>query len=513
MNSSKFRFTLDLHSIQSQYSIPVMVGDTGVTLLISITDGGIPYVITDGCLAKLSIKRPTGTYIEEFCEIKNNAIIEYPFSQNENTCAVEGIHHCDVTLYSPDGEKVGGPRFTMVVSEKVVRSDEVVLSDDDYTVVNAMIAKEAARQHSEELRTDAEERRNIAEAERVAAEKQRVEAENNRVKGELPIGGVHFENLGNDVVLSLYRGEYGASMARFNDRRLTNIEKGYSDDFFVTDDTNTLLKKVPSNAYPYAEVKKVYGATFMVDGVRTARAAKRIEVCKEKKATALDATLDLSDMASTMTVEKLGDGSFKFNGYTSEYGNGGARKFATVNLLPSGTYKLSYTIVSNLNMVYPSLFIYTEDGYAMIDNPHIFTTGGNGLALYIDIDIGNAGAAEDLVISFEMQKGTATNEGFTGELEAVDALVIPEAVRQMKGYGFGGNYVDFENKVLYVTREVENNAMVTIDPPRVTDISQYLEGGNLLAVEPNDYIRVIQYDDTAATIKTEISYMVKGVSG
>lgn len=152
MNSSNFRFTLDLHSIQSQYSIPVMVGDTSVTLHISITDGGVPYVINDGCLAKLSIKRPTGTHLEEFCKIRNNAIIEYPFRQNENTCAVEGIHHCDITLYGPNGEKVGGPRFTMVVAERVIRSDDIVVTDEDRTVIDAMVNEEAQRQLAEQER-------------------------------------------------------------------------------------------------------------------------------------------------------------------------------------------------------------------------------------------------------------------------------------------------------------------------------------------------------------------------
>ena len=507
MNSSKFRLTLDLHSVQSQYSIPVMIGDTSVTLLISITDGGIPYVISDGCLAKLSIKRPTGTYIEEFCKIRNNAVIEYPFSQNANTCAVRGIHFCDVTIYGPDGGRVGSPRFTLVVSEKVVRGDDIKLRDEDRTIVDGMIDKERERQYGEELRVDAEEKRVIAEAKREAAEKLRVESENNRVKGELSLGSVHFENLGNDVVLSLYRGEYGASMARFNDKRLTNIEKGYSDDFFVTDDSTVLLKRVPSDAYPYAEVKKIYGAFVAINGERVARSPKRLEVCREVEATVLDAALDLSDMASTMTAEKLDDGSFKFNGYTSDYGNGGARKFAVIDL-PPGTYNLSYNIISNTSGVVPNVYVYT-DRYDQIYS-HIVVNGGN-LSLLIDVDIGSGYIAEDLIISFEVQRGTWGSEGFTGDLEVVDVLVIPEAVRKMKGYGFGGNYIDFENKVLYVTRDVVDNNIVTLDPPRKTDISAYLEG-NLIAVEPNDYIRVIQYDDMPYALKTEISYMVKGVS-
>ena len=174
MNSSKFRFTLDLHSIQSQYHIPVMLGDTSVTLLISITDGGVPFVISDGCLAKLSIKRPTGTYIEEFCKIKNNSVIEYPFRQNENTCAVKGMHLCDVTLYGPDGAKVGGPRFTMSVSEGVVGSNDIGLTDEDWRAVDAMMSAEVDRVNAENARVKAEAAR--AEATEEAIERAKAAA-------------------------------------------------------------------------------------------------------------------------------------------------------------------------------------------------------------------------------------------------------------------------------------------------------------------------------------------------
>lgn len=141
MNSSYHRFTLDMHSVQSQVSIPVMLGDTGRTLRINLSDGSNPYTIADGCLAKLSIKRPTGTRLEEFCIIEGNTTIVYPFSQNENTCAVEGIHDCDVTLYGLDGNVITTPRFSMVVSERVVKSDDIVLKDEDRTAMDAILAE------------------------------------------------------------------------------------------------------------------------------------------------------------------------------------------------------------------------------------------------------------------------------------------------------------------------------------------------------------------------------------
>lgn len=147
MNSSNYRFTLDMHSAQSQVSIPVMVGDTGRTLRINLSDGSNPYAIADGCLAKLSIKRPIGTRIEEFCIIEGNTTIVYPFS--ENTCAMEGIHDCDITLYGLDGNVITSPRFTMVVSERVVKSDDIVLTATDLTAVDAMLVEEAKRQAAE----------------------------------------------------------------------------------------------------------------------------------------------------------------------------------------------------------------------------------------------------------------------------------------------------------------------------------------------------------------------------
>ena len=184
MNSSIFRLTLDLHSIQSQYAIPVMLGDTNVTLQITLTDGGLPYIIEDGCLAKLSIKRPTGTHIEEFCSIKNHSVIEYPFSKNENTCAVEGVHECDLTLYGINGERVSSPWFTMVVSEKVIRTDDIVLSDSDYTAVNAMIAEEVKRQAEFKKIAEAEEARETLVQAIVADEQSRKDAEADRVANE-----------------------------------------------------------------------------------------------------------------------------------------------------------------------------------------------------------------------------------------------------------------------------------------------------------------------------------------
>lgn len=175
MNTSIFRFSLDLHSLQSQMTIPAFHGDTSITLYITITDGGRPVILTPGSLAKITIKRPTGTFLEDFCMIRNNQTIIYPFAQNEGTCAVEGLNECDITLFSPEGYQVGTSRFAIMVAEKVMKRDEINIADEDYVIVAAMAKAEAERQIAEASRVEAETGRVEAEAGRVSAEEARAE--------------------------------------------------------------------------------------------------------------------------------------------------------------------------------------------------------------------------------------------------------------------------------------------------------------------------------------------------
>ena len=184
MNSIKHRFILDMHSAQSQISLPALLGDTGRELHISFTDGGNPYYIETGCIAKLSVKRPTGTHFVELCTIANNTTVIYKFSQNENTCAVEGIHDCDITLYDTESEQIASPRFSIIVSEKAIASDDINITDEDRTDVEAMLKAEAARVQADAERGEAEKARKEAEIARVGVEAERAEAEASRDEAE-----------------------------------------------------------------------------------------------------------------------------------------------------------------------------------------------------------------------------------------------------------------------------------------------------------------------------------------
>ena len=159
-----------MHSVQSQISIPITLGDTARVLYISLSDGGLPYIIDDGCLAKLEIKRPTGTHLEEFCPVEKNTTIKYEFSQNENTAAVEGIHECAVVLYDVEANKICTPKFTLVVSDRVLSSDDLILTDEDKRIVETIVAAEIPRQEAEKERIEAENARQAAETARTEAE-------------------------------------------------------------------------------------------------------------------------------------------------------------------------------------------------------------------------------------------------------------------------------------------------------------------------------------------------------
>lgn len=160
MNCSNFRFTLDMQSSQSQVSIPVTLGDTSRALYISFADGGSPYYISDDIVAQLSIKRPNGDVLSNYCQIVNNTTVKYNFTDNANTASMEGFHDCQVTLlhYIDEdlSEVIASPRFTMIVNARVVNSDDLNISEEDKSALDQILLAEAERKAAETARKAAD---------------------------------------------------------------------------------------------------------------------------------------------------------------------------------------------------------------------------------------------------------------------------------------------------------------------------------------------------------------------
>jgi hypothetical protein len=159
MNTSNYRFSLDVQSDISQVSLPVRLYDTGRRLYISLTDGGTPYVIEKGCRAVFYAKKADGNSLMNDCIIERDAVVRYDLTEQTTSCP--GIVDCEIRLYGANDKLITSPRFIMVVNDRVVHDDDFPLSESEKSILDNVILNETERVN--------------AEAARVAAEKERAE--------------------------------------------------------------------------------------------------------------------------------------------------------------------------------------------------------------------------------------------------------------------------------------------------------------------------------------------------
>ena len=80
MNDSIYRVSLGVKSARINKILHAKQHDTARRLEITLTDGGIPYIITEGCYAVLTATKPNNLKFYAECEIKGNKII-YQFER------------------------------------------------------------------------------------------------------------------------------------------------------------------------------------------------------------------------------------------------------------------------------------------------------------------------------------------------------------------------------------------------------------------------------------------------
>lgn len=227
MNYSKFRITLDIHKHQSQVSIPVMTGDTAVQILVTLTDGGLPYVIGKSCWAQfVAIKPDVSEPLLRKCIIEDGTTIRLDF--DEGITDVAGVYDCEIRLYGAEG-KLTSPRFTMVSDPRVAgdhvgddmaangfidqigetmaafqRAEEarVAAEEGRADAVDAIKDLESAITAAEVERADAEEARNIAEAIRASREEERVALLQNIAKPTSDDEGKYLQIINGKVAFS-----------------------------------------------------------------------------------------------------------------------------------------------------------------------------------------------------------------------------------------------------------------------------------------------------------------------
>jgi hypothetical protein len=122
MNFYLHRIALDIHKTVEQLTISCKKNDTARRLLVTLTENGFPYSITQDCYAVFTAKKTDGTPIYDNCTIQNNTII---YDMSPKTVSSEGLLECEVTLYGNDGAQITSPRFLLRVYASVVDDDEM----------------------------------------------------------------------------------------------------------------------------------------------------------------------------------------------------------------------------------------------------------------------------------------------------------------------------------------------------------------------------------------------------
>lgn len=190
-----------------------------------------------------------------------------------------------------------------------------------------------------------------------------------------------------------------------------------------------------------------------------------------------------------------------------------------IKLKPNTTYTLSFTsdktseiiLLMNVNTVVNSQpylnFRKTSDNRS-------YRTGDNG-CLYVGVYAGNGSVASADVVKRLSECEIMISEGDTPTAYAPyhrNEYHIPEAIRNLPGYGIEGNVADYETKTYTQNNAVDGAEVKALDTPIVTDISSLI---------PDDFLRNIEVeaggsvtfkggnDDYRIPVPSEEEYIVK----
>lgn len=141
MNCTDYRISLDIFKTASQATLPVKQYDTAYRLCITITANGSPYIITEGCRALFTAKKPDGNFIDNKCIIENNTIY---YELTKQTTAAIGMVECEIVLYDENDEQLATPHFNILVDAKAYNG-EPIKSSSEVNMLEDLIAESEAQ--------------------------------------------------------------------------------------------------------------------------------------------------------------------------------------------------------------------------------------------------------------------------------------------------------------------------------------------------------------------------------
>lgn len=127
MNHANYRFSLDVHDTSAQVSLSCKKSDTSRKMIITLSAGGAPYALEEGCYAVFTAKKPDGTVLFDDCIVTGD-IVTYAFT--EQTANVSGKLDCELRIYSTDEGLITSPRFILIVHDTVLDESEIESSSE-----------------------------------------------------------------------------------------------------------------------------------------------------------------------------------------------------------------------------------------------------------------------------------------------------------------------------------------------------------------------------------------------
>lgn len=129
MERQIYRLTLDLRQTNSQAEIRATVGDSGRSIVASLTDGSTPFLL-DGGSAVFKALKPDGNRLYNSCTVDGDTVT-YNFT--EETVSCEGTTVCEFDLYDGSNKWIASPRFALTVENAAYPDSLVAQSSSEYT--------------------------------------------------------------------------------------------------------------------------------------------------------------------------------------------------------------------------------------------------------------------------------------------------------------------------------------------------------------------------------------------
>lgn len=136
MNTAVYYLSLDIHESNAQAALRVKKGDTARKLVISLTENGKPYEISNDCRAVFTARKPDGHLLYNACAVQGNRIV---YALTVQTANVVGEVCCELRLYGADFALITSPRFLLLVDDTVYSDGDLVESSAEFSELTRLV--------------------------------------------------------------------------------------------------------------------------------------------------------------------------------------------------------------------------------------------------------------------------------------------------------------------------------------------------------------------------------------